>query len=60
MAESQKCDLCEKEAIGIQSFGCCTSRVCRDHAGSLLLALKPGERQVYDQCYLERFETADR
>jgi hypothetical protein len=59
MAEKPKCERCEKAAIGVQSFGCCVAYVCEDHADNLLLALKPGEKQAYDYCYFERFETAD-
>lgn len=59
MAEKQKCEHCEKEAIGFQSFGCCFAYVCRDHADSLLLHLKPGEKQSSGECYVERFDTAD-
>ncbi|MHB8164589.1 MAG: hypothetical protein ACYDDV_09670 [Methanoregula sp.] len=57
MTEKQKCEHCEKDAIGIQSFGCCVAYVCLDHADNLLLALKPGEKQVYGECYFERFDT---
>ena len=60
MAEKQKCEQCEKPAIGLQSFGYCVNYVCEDHADKLLLALKPGEKQAYEYCYLERFDTADR
>ena len=59
MAEKPRCEYCEKEAIGLQSLGSCVSYVCLDHADSSLLALKPGEKQAYDYCYLERFDTAD-
>lgn len=59
MAEKPKCERCEKDAIGIQSFGYVVSYVCQDHADSLLLALKPGEKQAYEYCYLERFDTTD-
>jgi hypothetical protein len=59
MAEKPKCERCEKDAIGIQSFGYCIAYVCQDHADSLHLALKPSEKQAYDYCYLERFDTAD-
>jgi hypothetical protein len=55
MAERRKCEYCEKEAIGYQGFGCCSAYVCRDHADSLLLRLKPGEKQVSGECYLERY-----
>jgi hypothetical protein len=59
MAEKQKCEYCEKEAIGYQGFGCCSAYVCLDHADNLLLALKPGEKQSFGECYLERFRTSD-
>lgn len=59
MAERPKCERCEKEAIGLQSLGFCVAYVCRDHADSSLLALKPGEKQAYEYCYLERFDTTD-
>ncbi len=59
MAERKRCEYCEKDAIGVQSFGYCVAYVCRDHADGLLLALKPGEKQSYDECYLERFDTAE-
>jgi hypothetical protein len=59
MAERQKCERCGTDAIGIQSFGYCAAYVCRDHADDLLLALHPGEKQSYGECYFERFDTAD-
>jgi hypothetical protein len=59
MAEKQKCEYCEKDAIGYQGFGCCPAYVCLDHADNLLLALKPGEKQSFGECYLERFSTTD-
>jgi hypothetical protein len=59
MAEKPKCEQCGKDAIGLQSLGCCVSYVCREHADSSLLALKPGEKQAYEYCYLERFDTTD-
>lgn len=55
MAEKIKCELCDKDAIGIQSLGTCVSYLCEDHADSSLLALRPGEKRAYDYCYLERF-----
>jgi hypothetical protein len=58
MDKPPKCERCDKPAIGIQSFGYCVSYVCEDHADGLLLALKPGEKQAYEYCYLERFDTA--
>ncbi len=59
MAEKPTCERCGKIAIGFQSLGSCVSYVCIDHADSSLLALKPGEKQAYDYCYLERFDTTD-
>ena len=57
MAQKHKCECCEKDAIGLQSFGYVVTYVCEDHADSSLLALKPGEKQAYEYCYLERFDT---
>jgi hypothetical protein len=57
MAQKPKCEHCDKDAIGRQSLGFCVSYVCKDHADSALLALKPGEIQAYEYCYLERFPT---
>ncbi len=37
----------------------CVAFVCRDHADNLLLALKPGEKQSYEECYFERFDITD-
>ncbi|MFA4876834.1 MAG: hypothetical protein WC586_05435 [Methanoregula sp.] len=59
MTEKPKCERCEKDAIGLQSLGCCVAYVCEEHADSALLALKPGEKKAYEYCYLERFDTAD-
>lgn len=58
MAEKPACAQCGKEAIGVQSFGCRSACVCQDHAYSLLLALKPGEKYSSGECYFERFGTA--
>jgi len=55
MVEKRKCEYCEKDAEGYQSFGCCFAYVCMNHADSLLLALKPGERLISGECYFERF-----
>jgi len=55
MDKRPACEYCSKPAIGIQSLGCCVSYVCEDHADGLLLALKPGEKKAYEECYLERF-----
>ncbi|MGA2122275.1 MAG: hypothetical protein ABSG49_09570 [Methanoregula sp.] len=59
MAEKPKCALCGKDAIGFPSIGCCFAYVCRDHADSLLLALKPGEKQSSGECFFEQFGTTD-
>ena len=55
VAEKQKCEYCEKDAIGYQGFGCCSAYVCLDHADGFVLALKPGEKQISGECYFERF-----
>ena len=60
MAKIPTCEFCDRDAIGIQSPGSCGSPVCRDHADSSRLALKPGENQAYEYCDLERFDTADK
>jgi hypothetical protein len=59
MAKKPKCAECGKDAIGFQSFGCCFAYVCQDHAYSLLLALRPGEKYSSGECYFERFGTSD-
>ena len=59
MAEKQKCEHGKKAAIGIQSFGYCLAYVFRDHADNILLAIKPGEKQVSGKCYFERFGVDD-
>jgi hypothetical protein len=51
----KKCQCCEKDAIGYQGFGCCSAYVCTDHAHTVLLNLKPGEKVSNDEYYLERF-----
>ena len=55
MAERTKCEYCEKDAIGFQSLEAAFANVCEDHADSLLLALKPGEKKIYGSCVLERY-----
>lgn len=55
MTEERKCARCGKNAIGVESFGCCTAYVCSDHASSLLLELSPGTTLSSGECYLERF-----
>ncbi len=59
MAKKIKCEYCEKDAIGFQSLEGSFACVCRDHADGLLLALKPGEKKVFGDCYLEMYETSD-
>ncbi len=56
MAKKQKCEYCEKEAIGLQSLEGDFAYVCKDHADGLLLALKPGEKKVFGVCVFERYE----
>ena len=55
MAEKPTCERCGKEAIGFQSMEGGFEYVCLEHADSLLLALKPGEKKVYGVCVLERY-----
>jgi hypothetical protein len=55
MAEIPKCDRCGKDAIGFQSMEGGFEYVCQEHADSLLLALRPGEKKSYGVCYLERY-----
>lgn len=59
MVEKKKCEYCEKEAIGLQSLEGSFAYVCPDHADSLLLALKPGEKKVFGVCVLERYPDTD-
>ncbi|MEN6611739.1 MAG: hypothetical protein ABFC24_12935 [Methanoregulaceae archaeon] len=56
MAEKRKCERCGKDAIGFQSMEGGFEYVCQDHADTLLLGLKPGEKKSYGVCYLERYE----
>ncbi len=50
------CDVCGKDAIGIQCLGCCAATVCLEHAESALRELKPGERKEWGACFYLRFE----
>lgn len=59
MTKKIKCEYCEKEAIGFQSLEGGFDNVCQDHAHSLLLELKPGEKKVFGVCVFERFGTTD-
>ncbi len=55
MAVKVKCEYCDKDAIGLQSLEGGFNYVCADHADTLLLALKPGEKKAFGVCYLERY-----
>lgn len=59
MVEKKKCEYCDKKAIGLQSLEGSFAYVCPDHADSLLLALKPGEKKVFGVCVLERYPDTD-
>ncbi len=59
MVERKKCEYCDKDAIGLQSLEGAFAYVCEDHADSLLLALKPGEKKLFGVCYCERYDTTD-
>ncbi|MEN6518130.1 MAG: hypothetical protein ABFC38_08025 [Methanospirillum sp.] len=50
------CEVCGREAIGIQSLGCCATTVCAEHAEPALRDAKPGETVVGDACCFLRFE----
>jgi hypothetical protein len=56
MTEKQKCEYCEKDAIGYQGFEGCFEYVCRDHAHELMLELNPGEIKAVGVCVFERYE----
>jgi hypothetical protein len=49
------CDVCDKEAIGMQILGCCGSTVCEEHAENQLREMKPGEKKEWGACYFYRF-----
>lgn len=51
----ERCDFCEKKAIGIQILGCVTQHVCEDHAEEMLVAMNPGERKEWGICYYIRY-----
>ncbi|MEI8330203.1 MAG: hypothetical protein WCF90_00855 [Methanomicrobiales archaeon] len=57
MEEKRSREYRAKEAIGIQGLVCIVAYACRDYADNLHLALKPGEKQVYGECYFELFNT---
>lgn len=50
------CEVCGKEAIGIQSLGCCASTVCEEHAEPQLRDARPGETIAWGVCAFKRFE----
>ncbi|MDD1709409.1 MAG: hypothetical protein LUQ37_00700 [Methanoregulaceae archaeon] len=54
-SEERICDVCGKEAIGMQILGCCGSTVCEEHAEQQLRALNPGEKKEWGVCYFYRF-----
>lgn len=49
------CEVCGKEAIGMQSLGCCAATVCLEHAEPALRQAKPGEMVVTECCVFHRF-----
>ncbi|OPY44390.1 MAG: hypothetical protein A4E42_01035 [Methanoregulaceae archaeon PtaU1.Bin222] len=51
----QTCDVCGREAIGIQSLGCCASTVCEEHADPQMRSMKPGEKKEWGICFFHRF-----
>jgi len=60
MPPKQVCEECGKEAIGLQSFGCCTAIVCEEHAHSILRGMKPGQIYSSGECCFQRFGDEDR
>lgn len=56
MTGVQRCARCGKDAIGLESFGCCSAVVCSEHASALLRELPPGKTLFSGECYLERFD----
>lgn len=55
MREKITCEYCGKDAIGFQSMESAFAYVCEDHADTLLLALKPGEKKCSGSCVFERY-----
>jgi hypothetical protein len=49
------CEVCGREAIGLQSLGCCTAIVCEEHAERALRDARPGETIVGEACVYRRF-----
>lgn len=56
MTGGERCDFCEKKAIGMQILGCVTQHVCEDHAEEMLAAMSPGERKEWGICYYIRYD----
>ena len=54
--EKRTCDVCGKDAIGIQILGCCGSTVCEEHAADMLKDMKPGEKKEWGACFFYRYE----
>jgi hypothetical protein len=50
------CEVCGKEAIGVQSLGCCAAIVCAEHAEPALRDAKPGEMVISECCVFRRFD----
>ena len=51
----KNCDICGREAIGMQILACCCSTVCSEHAEPMLRELAPGEKKEWGVCYYWRF-----
>ncbi len=51
-----RCDFCGKKAIGIQILGSVQQNVCEDHAEKMLVAMNPGERKDWGECYYIRYK----
>ncbi|OPX69185.1 MAG: hypothetical protein A4E37_00748 [Methanoregulaceae archaeon PtaB.Bin056] len=54
--EKRTCDVCGRQAIGIQILGCCGSTVCEQHAEDRLKRMRPGEKMEWGACYFYRYE----
>jgi hypothetical protein len=53
------CEVCGREAIGLQIMGCCTSVVCEEHAEPMLRGFQPGEIREWGICCFQRFDDQD-
>ncbi len=51
----ERCEICGRDAIGIQCLGCCAAKVCVEHAVAQLREMKPGEHREWGVCYFIRF-----